>query len=83
MRRRISQREARRLQKEVIRLNEENEERFSRYRMGYPGGRHILSIALSDESKGRLYGAALVGAVFVAKADGAQVHIYAIPAGAS
>ena len=83
MRKHISQREARRLQKRVAALKEQERVRMSRYRAEYPGGVHILTLGLDAEGRGRLYGASVMGAAFVAKLDGSEVRIYAIPAGAS
>lgn len=70
MKKKISQREARRLRARVAELEEEKRYRASRYRSEYPGGTCLVGkIKLSDYCSGIVCGAARAGMALVAKYD--------------
>lgn len=78
--RKISQREARRLLKQVEELQRRERARLETYGGSYPGGVHTLQFdTLNEWAKGRLWMARQLGCVFVAKYADEKLHIYAVP----
>jgi len=76
MRKRISQREARRLLARVTELENEKSIRANRHRMAYPGGVALVSgVKLSDFGTGVLCGAARSGRALIAKYDEASREV--------
>lgn len=81
MRRKISQREARRLKKRVDELERMIHERGARYSGNYPGGVNFLTLAgdgLSQQSIGRLDTASMLGHHLVVKWNGEKLYFYAV-----
>ncbi len=81
MRKKISQREARRLRKRVARLEHEQGVRVARWNREYPGGVNIATITLDPVPMARLDVAQELGFTLVAKraTDGSsRLHLYAV-----
>lgn len=72
----ISQREARRLRNRVRELEQEKEQRASRYRSDYPGGVYLVGkVSLPDYCGGIVEGATRAGMALVAKWDNHDRHL--------
>lgn len=67
MRRKISQREARRTARELDALKLRMEQLLSEWGTGDHPGRHLFDIPLTDYGKGCVYAASALDAVLVAK----------------
>lgn len=75
----ISQREARRLRKELADLRERDKVRQNRYRSDYPGGFHIANYDLDNHVLGRIESSEWLGAHLVAKRCNSTLRIYMVP----
>lgn len=75
---RISQREARKLRKELDRMREAERMRGIQWRSGYPGGVHVQNVTVSPEAAARLDTAARLDHALVAKIEGSTLRLYAM-----
>lgn len=78
MRKKISQREARRNRKELAMMRASEETRLSRWGSEYPGGVNILTLNLSNESAAVVKTAQLLQHPLVARIDGFTLYLYAM-----
>jgi hypothetical protein len=78
---RISQREARRLQKRVQELERERQEQRSAWSKDYPGGVNIDTLDLKEmpSELAAIHTARLLGHAVVAVDHGTSVFLYALP----
>lgn len=74
----ISQREARRLKKQVEALTVRDETRCSRYGSDYPGGVNIDTIGLDTASTAALTTAQRLGFALVGRMRGSELLVYAV-----
>lgn len=82
VRKKISQREALRLRKRVGELLRERAAERAQWQNEFPGGVNVLTFnynALTEESKAKLELAKKFSDIFVAKADGSALRVFAIP----
>jgi len=77
----ISQREARRLQKQVAALEQREEQRFDRWSASYPGGTNFHTFAVDKESAAAIRVARLLGHAVVVTIDtNDKLMFFALPA---
>lgn len=78
MARLISQREARRLRKEVVELRERERVRLAVWSSDYPGGVHIDTVRINSTEVAIAETAAKLGFVIVAKPANNTLRLYAV-----
>lgn len=75
----ITQAEAKRLRKRVEELEAREHERANRWGKEYPrGGVHIATVALGENSKGRLEAAQMLRHPLVCRVSGTSIYIWAM-----
>ena len=74
----ISQREARRMQRELRQRDQNESQRRARWITSYPGGTHIDAIVLSDVERAIVDTAMKLNHAIVAKLDGGVLNLYAV-----
>jgi len=78
MSKKISQREARRMQRELRQRDADESRRRSRWKADYPGGTHIDTIVLSDVEFSIVDTAMKLNHAIVAKLDGGTLKLFAV-----
>lgn len=74
----ITQREARKLRKELAALKEADSVRRAQWHHDYPGGVFIQNFLVGDVEAGKIGTAAKLNHVLVAKIDNKTLNIYAV-----
>ncbi len=75
----ISQREARRIQRELTRLQSLERDRLNEWARDYPGGTLIATVGLSEVGYARVTTARKLGYTLVATSDNAnELRLYAV-----
>lgn len=74
----ISQREARQLRKEVAELKAVLRSQHIHWSKDYPGGVHLTTIGLSDVGAAKLLTAQRLSHALVARAENNELRIYAL-----
>ena len=75
----ISQREARRLRKQVAAMEQRERTRIAQWNCDYPGGNNIMTVDMADNVGHAILSTAMsLGFTIVVKLDGSTVRYYAV-----
>lgn len=74
----ISQREARRLRKELNALLARERARMNAYNKEFPDGIHLINLTLSEKHYAACRTAVRLGFPLLAKTENGELHVYAV-----
>lgn len=74
----ISQREARKMRKQIAEMGERDRRRLAIWSSDYPGGTHMQSLTLQEGPAATLNATQRLGFVMVAKIVGSALYVYAV-----